>query len=168
VEKLFSLQGNCDKPDSLLLIRYRADPQSPRPGFGASKIRNFNRIRATKRAARKKISPKVKTALSQRPPAARWQNRNSPDTGRTLSFDIRCNCGTGPGQPVPPIGKVGSTVGTRTRSIPVTSGSAPGDLVQPASGKGKGRPAPTKQGPDKPEQKGRRPIQALMQRRDRW
>jgi hypothetical protein len=55
VEKLFSLQGNYDKPDSRLLIRYRADPQSPHPGFGASKIRNFNRIPATKRAARKKI-----------------------------------------------------------------------------------------------------------------
>jgi hypothetical protein len=60
VEKLFSLQGNYDKPDSLLLIRYRADPQGPRPGFGASKIRNSNRIPATKRAARKKIFPQGK------------------------------------------------------------------------------------------------------------
>jgi hypothetical protein len=62
VEKLFSLQGNCDKPDSLLLIRYRAQPHTGffRPGFGASKIRNFNRIPATKRAARKKIFPQGK------------------------------------------------------------------------------------------------------------
>jgi hypothetical protein len=60
VEKLFSLQGNYDKPDSLLLIRYGADPQSQPPGFGASKIRNFNRILATKRAARKKIFPQGK------------------------------------------------------------------------------------------------------------
>jgi hypothetical protein len=63
VEKLFSLPGNYDKPDSLLLLRWRADPQSPRPGFGASKLRNFNRILATKCAARKKIFPQGKNCF---------------------------------------------------------------------------------------------------------
>jgi hypothetical protein len=55
VEKLFSLRGNYDKPDSVTPAKIRADLQRPRQGFGASKIRNFNRIPATKRAARKKI-----------------------------------------------------------------------------------------------------------------
>lgn len=168
VKKLFSLLGNSGKPDSAPRHCGQTRSQPRFIAFDASKICIFDAILAAKQAARKKFSPGAKIALSHRPPAARWQNRISPQTGRTQSFRVRCSCRTGRGQPVLHEGKDGSTVGMLATATPEKSGSAP---VWPGTDHDRRAakdPAPTEQGPDKPDNKGSRPEKALTQRRDRW
>jgi hypothetical protein len=126
VEKLFSLQGNYDKPDSVTLAKNRADLQGPCRGFDASKIRNINRILATKRVARKKIFTQGKNCFVAQAACSKVAKPEFASTRRdaVLRSPVQLRHGTGPARAAN--GKHGSSVGMRAGSMPVTSGSAPG------------------------------------------
>jgi len=136
--------------------------------FRASKICIFNAILAAKQAARKKIFTRGKNCFVAQ---AACSKVAQPDFAlnrqdAVLQNPVQLQDGTGPARAARRID--GSTVGMLATATPEKSGSAPGWPAKDNDRRAAKHPAPTEQGPDKPDHKGSRPEKALTQRRDRW
>ena len=168
VKKLFSLLGNSGKPDSAPLRCGQTQSHPRFIAFDASKICIFNAILAAKQAARKKFFTRGKNCFVAQAACSKVAQPdfalNRQDT--LLQSPVQLQDGTGPARAARRERRLDG--GDACNCDAGKSGSAPGWPAQGHDRRAAKYPAPTEQGPDKPDNKGRRPEKALTQRRDRW